>query len=98
MNILANTYRLNSLKWDSKLVNEHKGNLTEISDAIPFFEKKPFKIDGAENKNLDVVINTSDNGTPVAIVSKSYSLVQHLSIFNTTQQVDLGLRILGNFG
>ena len=85
MSILANTYHPNNLKWDSKLVNEHKGNLTEISDAIPFFEKKPFKIDGSENKNFDVVINTSDNGMPVATVSKSYSLVQHLSIFNTIQ-------------
>ena len=85
MNILANTYHLNNLKWDSSLVKEHKGNLTEISDSIPFFEKKPFKIDGSENKNLDVVINTSDNSTPVATVSKSYSLVQHLSIFHTIQ-------------
>ena len=80
MNILANTHRPNNLKWDSRLVNEHKGNLTEIADAIPFFEKKPFKIDGSENKNLDVVINTSDNGTPVATVSKSYSLIQHFEI------------------
>ena len=34
MNILANTYRLNNLKWNSRLVNEHKGNLVEIADFI----------------------------------------------------------------
>ena len=75
MDILTSTNHLDNLKWDSKLVNEYKGNLTEISDSIPFFEKKPFKIDGSENKNLDVVVNTSDNGTPIATVSKSYSEV-----------------------
>lgn len=80
MNMLANTYRLDNLKWDSKLVKEHKGNLIEISNLIPFFERKPFKIGGSENKNLDVIINTSGNGIPIATVSKSYSLVQHLDV------------------
>ncbi len=80
MNILANTYRLNNLKWDSRLVNEHKGNLVEIADFISVFRKQPFKVGGSENKNLDVVVNTSDGGTPVATVSKSYSLVQHFEI------------------
>ena len=80
MNILTNSSHLDNLKWDSKLVNGYKGNLTGISESIPFFERKPFKIDGSENKNLDVVINTSDNGTPIATVSKSYSLVQHFGL------------------
>lgn len=80
MNILANTYRLNNLKWDSRLVNEHKGNLVEIADFISVFRKQPFKIGGSENKHFDVVVNTSDGGTPVATVSKSYSLVQHFEI------------------
>ena len=85
MHTADNIYDLTNLKWDSKLVNEYKGNLVKISDSIPFFEKKPFKINGSENENLDVVINTSDNGMPIATVSKSYSLVQHASIFNAIQ-------------
>ena len=43
MNILANTYCLNNLKWDSRLVNEHKGNLVEIADFISVFRKQPFQ-------------------------------------------------------
>ena len=80
MNILANTYRLNNLKWDSRLVNEHKGNLVEIADFISVFRKQPFKVGGSENKHFDVVVNTSDGGTPVATVSKSYFLVQHFEV------------------
>ena len=80
MDILTNTYNLDNLKWDSKLVNEYKGNLIEILGSIPSFERKPFKIGRSENKNLDVVVNTSDGGTPIATVSKSYSLVQHFDI------------------
>ena len=86
MNILTNSSHLDNLKWDSKLVNAYKGNFTEISESIPSFERKPFQIDGSENKNLDVVINTSDNGTPIATVSKSYSLVEHTRILNTIQE------------
>ena len=66
-------------------LNGYKGNLTEISDSIPFFEREPFKIGRSENKNFDVVVNTSDGGMPIATVSKSYSLVQHASILNTIQ-------------
>ena len=80
MNILANTYRLNNLKWNSRLVNEHKGNLVKIADFISVFRKQPFKVGRSENKHFDVVVNTSDGGTPVATVSKSYSLVQHFEI------------------
>ncbi len=80
MNILDNTYHLNNFKWDSRLVNEHKGNLVDIEENISVFTKRPFNVDGAENKHFDVVVNTSDGGTPVATVSKSYSLIQHSEI------------------
>ena len=81
MNILDNTYHLNNLKWDSRLVNEHKGNLVDIAEFfICFYGSRPFNVGGSENKHLDVVVNTSDGGTPVATVSKSYSLVQHFEI------------------
>ena len=86
MHTADNIYDSTNLKWDSKLVNGYKGNLTKISDSIPFFEREPFKIGRSENKNLDVVINTSDGGMPIATVSKSYSLVQHASILNTIQK------------
>lgn len=80
MNTLENTYHLNNFKWDSSLVNEHKGNLVDIAQYISVFAKRPFKVEGSENKHLDVVVNTSDGGTPVATVSKSYSLIQHSEI------------------
>ena len=80
MNNLSNTYHLDNLKWDGRLVNDYEGNLIEVSDSIPIFDKQPFKIGTSDNKHFDVVVNTSDGGTPVATVSKSYSLVQHLEI------------------
>ena len=85
MHTADNIYNLPNLRWDSKLVNGYKGNLTEISDSIPFFQKEPFKRGRSENKNLDVIVNTSDGGMPIATVSKSYSLVQHASILDTIQ-------------
>ena len=80
MNNLLNTYHLDNLKWDGRLVNDYEGNLIEVSDSIPIFDKQPFKIGASDNKHFDVVVNTSDGGTPVATVSKSYSLVQHFEI------------------
>ena len=80
MKILNNTYHLNNLKWDNRLVKEHRGNLVDIADLIPVFRKQPFNVGRSENEHLDVVVNTSDGDTPVATVSKSYSLVQHSEI------------------
>ncbi len=80
MNNLSNTYHLDNLKWDGRLVNDYEGNLIEVSDSIPIFDKQPFKIGASDNKHFDVIVNTSDGGTPVATVSKSYSLVQHFEI------------------
>ena len=92
MNTLTNSYHLDNLKWDSKLVNEYKGNLTEISDLIPFFQRKPFKIGRLKNKNLDVVVNTSEGGIPIATVSKSYSLIQHFDILKFIRMAFENLR------
>ena len=75
--------KLKDLRWNGKPVNEYKGNLAEIRDSISVFEKQPFKINASENEYSDVVINTSDGGTPIAVVSKSYSLVQHRDILNS---------------
>ena len=83
MNTLANTYRLNNLKWDGRLVNDYEGNLIEVLDSIPIFDKQPFKIGTSDNKHFDVVVNTSKENMPVATVSKSYSLVQHRDILTT---------------
>ena len=95
MSILANTYHLNNLKWGGRLVNEHKGNLVEIADFISVFRKQPFKVGRSENKHFDVVVNTSEGDTPVATVSKSYSLVQHFEIlkFITIAFENLGYNI-----
>ena len=92
MNILDNTYHLNNLKWDSRLVNEHKGNLVDIAGFLSVFRKQPFNVGGSENKHLDVVVNTSDGGTPVATVSKLYSLVQHFEILGIITKAFENLR------
>lgn len=80
MNTLVNTYHLDNLKWGGRSVNDYEGNLIEVLDSIPIFVKQPFKIGTSDNKNFDVVVNTSKGDMPVAIVSKSYSLVQHRDI------------------
>ena len=83
MNNLSNTYHLDNLKWDGRLVNDYEGNLIEVLDSIPIFDKQPFKIGTSNNKHFDVVVNTSKGNMPVATVSKSYSLVQHRDILTT---------------
>ena len=83
MNNLSNTYHLDNLKWGGRLVNDYEGNLIEVLDSIPIFEKRPFKIGTSDNKNFDVVVNTSKGNMPVATVSKSYFLVQHRDILTT---------------
>ena len=83
MNNLSNTYHLDNLKWGGRLVNDYEGNLIEVLDSIPIFEKQPFKIGTSDNKNFDVVVNTSKGNMPVATVSKSYFLVQHRDILTT---------------
>ena len=92
MNILNNTYHLNNLKWDNRLVKEHRGNLVDIAELIPVFRKQPFNVGRSENKHLDVVVNTSDGDTPVATVSKSYSLVQHSEILEIIKKAFENLR------
>ena len=92
MNILDNTYHLNNLKWDSRLVNEHKGNLVDIAGFLSVFRKQPFNVGGSANKHLHVVVNTSDGGTPIATVSKSYSLVQHFEILGIITKAFENLR------
>ena len=83
MNTLVNTYHLDNLKWDGRSVNDYEGNLIEVLDSIPIFDKQPFKIGASDNKHFDVVVNTSKGNMPVSIVSKSYSLVQHRDILTT---------------
>ncbi len=92
MNNLSNTYHLDNLKWGGRLVNDYEGNLIEVLDSIPIFEKQPFKIDTSDNKNFDVVVNTSKGNMPVATVSKSYSLVQHRDILTTIERAFEKLR------
>lgn len=93
MNILNKTYNQNKLKWDSRLVNDHIGNLIEIADFMPVFKKMPFKVAGGlENKHHDVIVNTSHGNRPVAIVSKSYSLVQHYEILQIITKAFENLR------
>ncbi len=92
MNILNNTFNENNLKWDSRLVNEHIGNLIDIADFMPGFKKMPFKVGGSENKHYDVIVNNSHGDTPVAIVSKSYSLVQHFEVLQIITQAFENLR------
>ena len=80
MKILASTYHLDELKWESRIVKKYEGTLVEIGDFLSFFDRQPFSTGKSENENFDVIVNTSDGDRPVGIVSKIYSLVQHFDI------------------
>ena len=62
----------------------NEGSFDEIRNKLCTFSRKPFKTEIGENKDLDVIINTS-NGVPVGVVSKSYSLIEHHDLLNAIE-------------
>ena len=78
-------------KWLGVPVNQFTGNVDDIAARIPRFIRLPFAVknDGhpaKENPYLDMIIRESFNGdgrqVPVGVVSKSYTLLQHQTVFD----------------
>ena len=92
--------------WKGREVIEHIGTFDEVMAELPTFRCEPFAIEGAENKYLDMIIREgelsftddghriSPDSTPLAAVSKGYSLVQHTEVMETSRDV---LETLGYF-
>jgi hypothetical protein len=74
-------------KWFNSPVTYHDGNLTNIRNHIPVFERRGFGLTQAEgqpsrlNKRLDTIVRRpfGDDNTfvPVGVVSKDYVLMPH---------------------
>ena len=60
----------------SRLHKWYRGNLNETLPFVPRpFQRIPFENKGKTNDTLDVI--TTNEGLPIAVVSKAYSLVDH---------------------
>ena len=80
-------------KWFNSPVTSYVGNVTEIRSHIPVFEERPFGLAPVEsqssrnNEKLNVIIRlphgNDNNFVPVNVVSKNYTLVQHIDVFDT---------------
>jgi len=75
--------------WAGLPVHDFKGNVTEIFERIPIFERRPFRLDGSsdaslENRFHDLIVRCPDKSQPkeipVALVSKRYGLLQHRAV------------------
>jgi hypothetical protein len=78
-------------KWLGIPVNEVTRSINEIAARIPLFKRGPFAVKSnghpaKENPYLDMIIQEPLNGagprTPVGVVSKSYTLLQHQTVFD----------------
>ena len=97
--------------WLGEPIIEKRGTYDQVAEAIPLFARRQFALYTApsasnelpfltgENPYYDEVVRINDSGepdVPVGIVSKSYKLIQHRGIFDTTvkalheSQVPLG--------
>lgn len=79
-------------KWFNSSVTFHQGTLTEIRTHIPTFERRGFSLTqpGNErsrlNERLDTIVRLplGEDKTfiPVGVVSKGYTLVQHMEVLD----------------
>ena len=81
------------VKWLGSPVTTYTGTLRELLAFIPEFERQPFSLASLESSDhenalLDMIIRKpvlQDNlpAIPIAVVSKSYQLVQHRLVIET---------------
>lgn len=79
-------------KWFNSPVTLHKGTLTELHQYVPFFERRNFALTQPSyeytriHERLDTIvrlpIGEDKNFIPVGVVSKKYSLVQHITVLD----------------
>lgn len=85
--------------WLGEPIIHHQGTYDQVADAIPLFGRRPFALYTkrmgrdelplviGENPYFDEVLRLSRSGdheVPVGVVSKSYKLIQHRELFETT--------------
>jgi hypothetical protein len=75
----------------------YRGDVGEILRHLPTFTRQPFSLErGRANEYRDVIVRQPMDGVPapvpVAVVSKSYSLLQHRTVLNKA------LEALASFG
>jgi hypothetical protein len=82
-------------KWLGVPVNEVTGSVNEIAARIPLFTRMPFAVKNnghpaKENPYLDMIVQGPFNGNtqqvPVGVVSKSYTLLQHKTVFDRAKK------------
>ena len=79
-------------KWFNSPVSFHKGTLENVRTFVPDFERRAFAITQPSNEysrlneRLDTIVRkpfgADQNFIPVGVVSKGYTLVQHLDVFD----------------
>lgn len=72
---------LSRYHWDGSPVTIHRGTVEQIFDVIPSFTRHAFRTNGQENRFKDEIrrepLTLFEESVPVAVVSKTYSLIQH---------------------
>ncbi len=86
-------------RWLGEPIIHHQGTYDQVADAIPLFGRRPFALYTkpagkdelplvtGENPYFDEVLRLSHSGeheVPIGVVSKSYKLIQHRELFETT--------------
>lgn len=86
-------------KWAGRKVLTYAGLADEIRAKIPCFARDDFRTKDAKNKYLDVIVrkplkdpqgkmlpDDDESHIPVATVSKTYGLLQHLELFEVLKR------------
>lgn len=97
--------RTMSRTWLGLPVRSYRGSLEAISELLPRFERRPFRVPdsrsrgNSENKFFDLIVrlpvSTDNSEVPVGTVSKTYRLLQHTEVmgFARTGLDDAGIPI-----
>ncbi len=82
----------NRPKWFSSPVTFHEGSLDEVRSFIPEFRRQGFCLEQPEgnhacyNERLDTIVRLPHQGDsnfiPVGVVSKDYTLVPHIEVYD----------------
>ncbi len=82
-------------KWFRYPVRHHSGNLDEIGQWMPAFERCPFGFPngiqaGRNHPHLDMIVRQPVEGdanrVPVGVVSKDYTLIQHQEVLQSARE------------
>jgi hypothetical protein len=67
--------------WNGQNVVTAHDQLLALRDRLPTFHREPFIINGITNPNQDIIVE-DDTDYPITVVSKSYGLMQHDTVFD----------------